>query len=139
MGRNPHLVFLSYIFLNQVCCKISMEKGLNKCFNGAQKYVERTLGINLTLIELVELKKDVEFTYNLHNLDLEKRGYNELSIIPDFEAALIFMNRNYGTQFDYHGGSYFKFDFDRTQFREEFGFDCYSIYFQRLQDEICLL
>jgi hypothetical protein len=114
---------------------------VNKNFVNARKEVEDLLGINLTLIELFELRKDIEFTTNIYLQDIKNFNIQDKEdpklIRPDFEAALLFMNRNYGTQMynelceDYH-----KFDYWRTKLQIEAGFDYYTEYFKRVQEEM---
>ncbi len=118
------------------------KRKVNENFAKARKEVENLLGIELTLIELVELRKDVEFTSDSYINDRIRFvksvvGGDKFSIRPDFEAVLLFMNRNYGTQMyndfirDYHEFSYWK-----KELEIKAGFDYYPEYFKRVQEEM---
>jgi hypothetical protein len=118
------------------------KKILNKNFANARKEVENLLGINLTLIELVELRKDVEFTSEVYVNDRIKFvksvvGGDKYSIRPDFEAVLLFMNRNYGTQmYDDLYTDYHKFSYWKKELEIKAGYDYYPEYFKRVQEEM---
>ncbi len=71
---------------------------IEKNFFRARKFTEGKLGI-LSLIELVELKRLVKDTTNIYVNDkkdfLSKGNFGDKQIHPDYEATLIFMNKNY--------------------------------------------
>jgi hypothetical protein len=115
------------------------KKLINKEFKEARKFVEKKLGIELTLIELVELRKNLEFTENMYVNDIIKFvkgiGGDKYSIHPGFEAALIFMNKNYGTQI-YNLEDKSNFNIQRYEAEKLLGFDYYPEYFKRVQEEM---
>jgi hypothetical protein len=120
---------------------MAMKENLNTYFSEAREYVEDMLGIKLELDELFELRKDVEFTYNLYINDIKKfvKGNPELDdyvIRPGCEASVLFMNRNYGTQIEDFYEGIGRLSFDRTELKMKLGFDYYPEYFKRVQEEM---
>ncbi len=116
-------------------------KHLNHEFKRSKKFVEETLEIKLTNIELLELKKHVEFTQKIYLLDHKtflpgKIGGDRKLIIPYIEAALIFMNKNYGTQINFPEGDYEKLNFNKTESKIKLGFNYYSQGFKKIQNEM---
>jgi len=127
------------IDLERVFNKEFRKRGINRGFKEAKKFVEKRLGIGLTLIEMVELRKIVEFTNNIYFNDMIKYvkgiGGDEHSIIPDIEAALIFMNKNYGTQI-YNIINHSEFNLKRGEIKKLIKKDYYLEYFKRMQEEM---
>jgi hypothetical protein len=108
---------------------------INQNFATARKFVESWLGINLTLIELVELKGYIKHTTNLYEKYSLKETNNDYKITPHLEAGLMFMNENYGIQIrcmiDKSNMFIQRFeDFDML------GYDYYPEYFKRVQEEM---
>ena len=119
-------------------CIIEEKLSANNNFKVARDFTEKFLGIKLTLIELVELKNYTEFTTELYKQDIS-HGKSKLKLDhifqPEFESALIFMNKNYGTQIY---SVVDKSDFRCLQHdtKELLGFDYYPEYFKRQQEEM---
>lgn len=113
---------------------------INEYFVEAREQVKEILGLDLEFDELWELRKDVEFTYGLYVEDTKifiKNGKDDkYSIRPGLEAAIIFMNRNYGTQIEDLYVDSGRLNFDRTELEIKFGYDYYPHYFKRVQEEM---
>lgn len=120
---------------------IENEEFLNSNFKIARKFVEKHLELNLTLIELVELKKIVGLTTKQFLDDEKNYGsvkdlkYYYSQINPDYEAGLIFMNKNYGTQI-YNLED--NINFEEFKFKTELGrgFNYCSYFFKKMQSEM---
>jgi hypothetical protein len=109
---------------------------VNSNFREAREFVKSWLGINLTLIELVELKGYVKHTTNLFTKYQLKEGFNgEYRIFPPYEAGLMFMNENYGIQV-YHIKDKARFNKLRNEIKYMLGYDYYPEYFKRVQEEM---
>ncbi len=108
---------------------------LNNNFEKAREFIESQLGIDLTLIELVELRRGVEFTTELYKKDTKKEIENNCVINPPFDAAFIFMNKNYGTQI-YNLADNSNFNLNRFLLIKKFGLDYYPKYFKRVQEDM---
>jgi hypothetical protein len=118
-----------------------LKRILNKNFKRSREFIEETLEIKLTNIELLELRKLNEFCHNLYIRDCDlflPDGFLEdkTSINPYLESALIFMNKNYGTQINYPEGDYEKLNYNKTKYGFEGDIDYYSCGFQKIQDEM---
>lgn len=116
-------------------------KHVNVNFKRAREFTEETLGINLTLIELVELRELVKYTQRVYFEDSkrflnDKLGGDKHSILPDIEAGLIFLNKNYGLQINLPKGDWERFEYNRIKTKMELGYDYYPEYFRRMQEEM---
>lgn len=115
-------------------------KQVNESFIETKRFTEKGLGLKLSLIELVELRNLVEFTTKIYledkaNFVEGKCANDEHQIIPEYESALIFMNKNYGTQIlgiEDHSD----FDLNRRAWNKIAGFDYCSKKFQEMQNEM---
>jgi hypothetical protein len=97
----------------------------------------------LQLGELVELRQDINFVHDFYFKDFERfkgiTGGDNHTICPDDEAAIMFMNRNYGTQIYNFVECIGKLSYDRWELINLMGFDYYQKYFKRIQEEMHLL
>jgi hypothetical protein len=98
----------------------------------------KKLGINLTNIEKVELRKITELTTMQYINDKTKfpnKKGNKIS--PSYEAGLIFMNRNYGfgvrSIIDNN-----KFMSHKRKYEKLLGYDPFPEFFAKLQEEMHL-
>jgi hypothetical protein len=116
---------------------------INEYFRIARSKIEYRLGIKLQLGELFELRKDIEFVDAIDSQDRKKirdKGLipgDKHSICPDDEAAIMFMNRNYGTQLkDLLHNNVKKYYNERDEAFHLAGYDYYKEYFKRVQEEM---
>lgn len=109
----------------------------NKSFKESKNYIKNYFGLDLSLIELIELKQCVEHASKIY-LD-DKTIYEGkdtgFEINPYIEASWIFMNENYGAQI-YNLKDWNNFDWRRMIAEEELGFDYYAEGFKKMQDEM---
>jgi hypothetical protein len=116
------------------------QKFVNEEFKEAKGFVEASLGIELTLIELCELKNSVKYTSEIFFQDkikfLQTKVTDRYQIHPEKEAGFIFMNKNYGVQDYNRGGENGRFFLDKIRLKKEFGYDVHSKFFKKMQDEM---
>lgn len=111
-------------------------ESISENFMRARKFVEKSiLGFNLTNIELKELMNHVKHTTKIYIQDTRKSLEKSHLFSPDYEAALIFLNKNYGTQI-YGIEDKAEFNVKREIGKKELGFDYYSEGFKKMQDEM---
>jgi hypothetical protein len=108
---------------------------VNGEFGISKRFVENELGIKLTNIEGVELKKLVEYTVNIFRKDAEEFGFGgEHAFHPDHEAAYIFMNRNYGLDIR-RPNEILRFIWLRDKDKKDHGYD-WGDSFKLMQEEM---
>jgi hypothetical protein len=61
---------------------------------------------------------------------------NKWSIHPEREAAWMFLNKNYGTQFNNNGRYYESFNLIRSQYKRDLGYDPFPEFFKKRQEEM---
>lgn len=113
-------------------------KLVNKNFQEARNFIEERW-LKLNNIELGELRKLVEYTTDIDIKDYKKfvkpKKWDDYQIHPDYEAALIFMNKNYGLQI-YCSEDKSNFNIQRMYDEELLGHDYYPEIFKNMQDEM---
>ncbi|MFA5953304.1 MAG: hypothetical protein WC812_01800 [Candidatus Pacearchaeota archaeon] len=100
-------------------------------FNKAKDHIKRLTGLELSLIELVELKK-----YVIQCIELSKLECNDedVNIHPALEAGIIFLNKNYGTDIR-STTEILNYLYKKEKLEISLGFDYYSEFFKREQEQ----
>jgi len=111
---------------------MSSIEDINETFQKSLHFVKGLTGLELQLSEKIELKRYAKMCTEIY--DNETSPWHQIN--PDVESALIFLNKNYGTQIR-NIGDFHKFNYQKNMDEKNLGFK-YSEFFGKIQEEYFL-